>query len=230
MLFCSFLMPSCAQKVDSEFGGEAVIFQSQSEEREHYSSCNFFADETFRGYIWHDSEGAGYAPDCVNLDIVKSPKEFLRNEDLFLQIYPFSTDDEELKYGASLPIRTIKKNEDKEVLVLSQIIDTYLVETELQQDTDYFFLDHSFEVCNVGKEWEGLQLVIYERRAEQENAVPIRISKFLLPPFLVHPEHFRETKGSALAAFHPFLEHIPELKSEPSAYYDLAEQMCDQLF
>ena len=226
VLFPCFML-SCAQKVDLEMDNQTVIYQaSMSEERNPYLSCNQFADETFRGYIWSDSEYSDYK-DCVYIDITDSPKEFLRNEDLFLQIYPFSIKNEEMNYGSSLSIKTMRKNKDNgEALVLSQIIDTYLVETELDIEPDYFFLDHFFKVCDLEEEWDGLQFVIYERRKNQEKPAPIRITKFLLPPFLVHPEHFRDVHGDALAAFHPFLEYIPELKSQPSTYYDLAEKIC----
>ena len=123
----------------------------------------------------------------------------------------------------------MEKNSEKEkkLLMESKIIDTYLIETQLGLEPDYFFLDHLLEICDVGSGWKGLQLVIYERRVNQDEPALIRITKFLLPPFLTHPGHFREKNGAALAAFHPFLELTADFKSKPSSYYDLAEEMCD---
>ena len=227
-LFLSFTI-SCAQKTNQEKEDHTIIYQSMSSGKDRYLTCNMFADDTFRGYVWSDSKTPDYKRDCVYIDITKNPKEFLKNEDLFLQIYPFSIVNNEISYGSSLPIKTIKKfikDEEKKVLVLSHIIDTYLVETELDLEPDHFFLDHLLEVCDIEEKQGGLQLVIYERRESQEDPAPIRITQFLLPPFLVHPEHFRDANGSALAAFHPFLKYISELKSKPSSYYDLAEKMC----
>lgn len=230
--FILFFTVSCAKHVkQNNSESYAFFYQSSSvEEKNRYISCNVFADETFRGYVWQDSKSSVHNEECIYLDIVKSPKGLLRNEDLFLQIYPFSIDNEGINYGSSFPIRTVRKpstnDEEEDILVLSQIIDTYLVETELDLETDHFFLDHVFKICDVGEEWDGLQLVIYERRNSPKEPIPVRVSKFLIPPFLIHPEHFRDTHGEALAAFHPLLEYIPQIKSRPSEYYDLAKNLC----
>ena len=225
-----FFIVSCAKKANQEQqDNHTIIYQSMSSGKDRYLTCNMFSDDTFRGYIWSDSEEPDYKKDCVYIDITRSPKELLRNEDLFLQIYPFSIVNGEMNYDSSLLIKTVKKfvkDEKKKVLATSHIIDTFLVETELGLEPDYFFLNHLLEVCDIGEKQAGLQLVIYERRENQEDHAPIRITQFLIPPFLVHPEHFRDVNGNALAAFHPFLKYISELKSKPSSYYDLAEKMC----
>lgn len=226
ILFFPWIL-SCAEKLDFQpEGDETVIYQSGGE-KDQYLSCNRFADETFRGYVWTDSKSSTNTETCITLEITKSPGNLLKNEDLFLQVYPFLIEGEETEYGSSVAIKTIKKEEGGGVTVVrSQIIDTYLVETELNLDPDYFFIDHFFELCGIEKKWDGIQIVVYKRRANQEKPAPVRITKFLLPPFLVHPEYFREAKGNALAAFHPFLRNISDFKSKPSAYYDLAERMC----
>lgn len=223
LIFAVFFLLSCAQKLN--LGSELYVNSQES-----YLSCNQFADDTFRGYIWK----AHYeGENCVSLDITDSPPLLLKNPHLFLQIYPFSMEGEEIVYGSSLPIQTLQKTakkEDQKPLILSQIIDLYLVEKELALDPELFFLDHILEVCDVGNSWQGLQLVIYERQADRDEVpLPVRRTKFLIPPFLIHPEHFREEEGEALAAFHPFLDYIPEYQSQPSAYYDLADQICEDL-
>ena len=223
-----FLAMACAQKVDDlEWEEQAVIYQASSGGKNRYLSCNRFADETFRGHIWSDSGDIGHEEGCAYVEIARHPQELLKNESLFLQVYPFSIKGGQAVYGKSLPINTLKKSSKegkKEILASSQIIDTFLVEAELELEPDHFFLDHILEVCAIEDKWAGLQLVIYQRR--EESSVPLRTSKFLLPPFLAHPEHFRDTKGQALAAHHPFLDLVSELKSQPSAYYDRAEEMC----
>jgi len=216
---------SCAQRVDLGLEGNTIIYnKSMGNQKSNYMSCNLFADETFQGYVWSDLAFSSSKSECVHLEIKKYPQKLLRNEDLFLQIYPFFIKGDKMQYGESLPVKTLTKYQGEEV-ILSQLIDTYLIETELELNPDHFFADHNFEICKTGEEWKGLQLVIYERRSDQES-VPLRVTKFLLPPFLVHPEIFKEAQGNALAAFHPFLKFANEFKSKPSSYYDLAEVVC----
>ena len=226
LLFFNFAL-SCSQKVKAPGAGldTALIYQSTSPDNKNYMSCNFFADETFRGFIYHSP----LKENCAYIDITDSPKELLKNDDLFLQIYPFRSRRDQIEYGSSASIYTVNKFNKEKVLMKSQIIDTYIVQVELKLEADQFFLDHLLEVCGLDKKWQGLQFVIYERRAEKENPAPIRVTKFLIPPLLVHPEYFREQKGSALAAYHPFLDHIPEFKSNPNSYYELADKLCSPI-
>ena len=132
--------------------------------------------------------------------------------------------------GLPLTIKTFEKkhkaDEKEKILMESKIIDIFLIEAELGLEPDYFFLDHFFELCDLDSSWQGLQLVIYERRNDQENAIPLRLTKTLLPPFLIHPGHFKESKGELLAAYHPFMNMISDVKSKPRAYYDFAEELC----
>lgn len=230
-LICFFVI-ACAQKVDRGLDPYAIVYnESMGSEEGAYFSCNIFADETFRGSVWNDSDSSSYAEACVYLKIEASPKDLLKNEDFFLQIYPFFVKDGAMDFDSSLRINTIREsvgNGAKEIVMESAMIDTYLVQAKLRVNPDHFFLDHFFEICDIKDEWDGLQLVVYERK--REEAVYVRTTKFLLPPFLIHPEHFRNERGDALAAYHPFLEFIPEFKSTPSSYYDYAERICNQIF
>ena len=229
LLFYAVFLFSCAQKVStlksSLNESENIIYQSALSNKRKFMTCNFFSDETFRGYVFHSSG----LDNCFHIDITESPKELLKNDDLFLQIYPFRVSEDGLEYGLSQTIYTLPKFDKQKVLIKSQIIDTHVVQVELDQEADHFFLDHTLEVCSLDEKWQGLQLVIYERRQGQEEPIPIRITKFLKPPFLIHPEYFRDKAGNGLAAYHPFLELIPDLKSEPGSYYKLAEQLCSHL-
>ena len=228
-VFFSFFIISCAQRVDLGQEGDTIIYNKSTagDQKSNYMSCSLFADKTFQGYVWDNVDSSSSKSDCVHVKITKYPQELLKNEDLFLQIYPFFIKNGEMRYDESLSIETLTKDQ-KKALVLSKLIDTYLIEKELKLNPDHFFADHILEICNIKEDWNGLQLVIYERRPDQKS-VPIRVTKFLLPPFLVHPELFRETRGDALAAFHPFLSFINEFKSKPSSYYDLAKKMCQSI-
>ena len=230
-----FLFPlliiSCAQKIDQDKNDYMSIYGSTSS-KDMYLPCNTFSDETFKGSVWNNSESSGDREACIYLEIDESPKELLRNNDLFLQIYPFFITDDKIDHSSSLLINIIEKtveNDNTEIVKTSEVIDTHTVEAVLHLDPDNFFLDYFFEICGVEEEWKGLELVIYEKRDNQEPP-PVRKTKFLLPPFLVHPEYFREENGDALAAYHPFLDLIPELKSQPSVYYDYAEEKCLHIF
>ena len=227
LLFFSLFMLSCAQEVTVSQASvdENILYQPENLSKKKFMTCNFFSDETFRGYIYRPSS----KDSCFHIDIVESPKELLRNEDLFLQIYPFRIFKDEYEYGFSQAIHTRSKFDKHKILIKSQIIDTHIVQVELDATADHFFLDHTLEICDLDETWQGLQLVIYERRGYNEESVPIRITKFLIPPFLIHPEYFREQAGVNLAAFHPFLEYIPEFKSKPDSYYKLAEKLCSHL-
>ena len=195
-----------------------------------YLSCNIFADETFRGRVWNDARVSGPGEDCVYFQIEKSPRNLLQGQNLFLQIHPFSVEREgDFRYGALLPINTVKKADtggENEVLIQSQIIDSYLVNVRLETNPDGFFFDHIFEICDVDDKWKGLQLTVYSRKENISKPSPIRTTKFLLPPFPAHPERFKSEYGDGLAAFHPFLEARPENRDQRNHYYNLAEHIC----
>ena len=210
---------SCSVKTSLPPAEENSLIYKSTGSQNHYMRCQFFADTNFQGYIYNSSQ-----EDCVYLDILKSPKNLFKSDQLFIQIYPFTSGDNELIFDSSVPIYTFEKNNLEEPLMKSFIIDDHIIKVDLQLNEDHFFKDHQFEICDLDENWEGLQLVIYKRVTDQEDSIPFRTSKILIPPFLVHPEYFRETKGELLTAYHPFFQFIPQ--SNPQAYYDLAEQMC----
>ena len=228
LAFLVFCFIACSQKLN--LGDLNSIHGSQSVAGNQYLSCSSFADKTFHGYIWTADPDSQKG--CIHIDISQYPKELLENADLFLQAYPFSVRNQEMVYGSSLQIHTVPKflrDGQRESSPRSYIIDSYFVEIDLGMELDHFFLDHLLKICDIEEKWKGLQLVIYYEKAGQDP-VPIRTSKFLLPPFLIHPEHFREENGEALGAFHPFLEYTSEMKSQSSSsYYDLAEEMCSHI-
>ncbi len=228
LIALSLFLISCAQEVNQNYERHAAIygFSLAGEREDQYQSCNEFSDETFRGYVWSHSSSPDKSS-CVSMEIIEYPHELLKNESLFLQIYPFSIEWGKMRYGESLPVNTLTR--DQEELILSNMIDAYLVEIKLKLETDYFFEDHIFELCDIGDEWAGLHLVVYERRPNQQAPAPIRTTKFLLPPFLAHPGHFRDVKGDGLAAFHPFLAYAAQPQSASKSYYDLAEEMCQSV-
>lgn len=221
-----FLFSSCDKTLKVVKNKSQVTVHKSTAKKQLYFTCNVFADETFHGRITNENENLD--KNCFLLDINKAPKDFLRNETLFLQIYPFLAQNDKFLYGESLRLLTLVKSEkrEKDVIADSNILDTFLVENHLKIDPDYFFLDHIFKICDVRPEWQGLQLVIYKKNIITSKNIPIRTTKILLPPFLIHPQHYKESQGDMLAAYHPFLEMIPDLQSKPSAYYDRAEDIC----
>ena len=182
-------------------------------------TCNLITSNTFQGYIYDSPR-----KNCVFLEIDKGPKSLFEDNSLFIQVYPFKMNEKSLSYGDSLRIYTLDRKTNQ-TLVESLILDAHIVNLELKKEGLLFFQEHRFEVCNVGEEWNGLQIVIYERRSDEDSA-PIRISKFLKPPFLIHPELFGNDKGNELMAYHPFSSYIPDFKTDPAQYYKLAEEIC----
>ena len=223
------LLASCAQELS--ITEEHASRHSSFIEKSPYLSCNVFADETFRGRVWNEDSSSDLNESCVYLEIEESPQELLENRNLFLQLYPFLVESGGgFHYGPSLPINTIPRQEksqpEKEALIQSQIIDAYLVNIQLETSPDQFFFDHFFEICNIDDRWEGLQLVIYSKKENIRDPKPLRTTKFLLPPFLAHPEAFKNKHGNGLTAFHPFLEMTADQEKGPEVYYGRAEQIC----
>lgn len=222
LIFLTGFLLSCAEKVSPDKGRDNYIYRLPSSDyKNHYMTCNVFADKTFQGYLYDSPR-----ENCLLMEIDKAPKTLFENDSLFLQVYPFKITESGIDYGSSIPIYTLDKS-NSQTLVESFILDSHIVTIELEKSSDSFFEEHQLEICDLEEEWEGLQLVIYERRSlwEQEPA-PLRVSKFLKPPFLIHPEYFRDIKGNELAAHHPFSSYISQYNSEPAQYYELAEDIC----
>jgi len=217
IIFLTLFLFSCAEEVPFNTAEEeSYIYRLPSSGyKNHYMTCNRIADSTFQGYIYDSPKS-----DCVFIEIDKSPQVLFENDSLFMQIYPFKIDKTDFRYGDSLRIYTLDK-QTNQTLVESLILDSHIV-MELEKEAPLFFKEHRLEVCGL-QDWEALQIVIYERRAEEDMA-PIRVSKFLKPPFLIHPEYFKDSVGNELAAFHPFSNPLPA--SNSNQYYKLAKQIC----
>ena len=221
-VFLSFFLFSCAEKVSQDNQGESYIYRLPSSDyKTHYMTCSLLKDKTFHGYLYDSPRN-----NCLFLEIDKGPKNLFENNSLFLQMYPFKVMESDIDYGESLRIYTLDRF-NNQTLVESFILDSHIVEIELEKEGALFFEEHRFEICGIGEEWDGLQLVIYERRDRRDqDPAPIRVSKVLKPPFLIHPEYFRDSMGDDLASYHPFSSYISELSSDPTQYYELAEDLC----
>ena len=219
--FCPLFL-SCASKQELEGGDHAAIYAASHSPEESLMRCNVFSDDTFQGIVAVE-EDPNDSKICAQADFISSPPSLLKSGELFLQAYPFAVKRGKMSYGPSLDIE-IYERQGKSPLITSKIIDQYLAEKKLETDKKSFFSDHYFRFCGVTSEWDGMQLVIYLRREEGKSA-PLRITKFLLPPFLSHPGHFKEEKGSILAAFHPFLSE-GAAAGESEDYYKLGQKLC----
>ena len=193
-------------------------------------SCNKFKDDSFGGYVWN-----GYNPSsnntCIYLYLTHSPRELFTNEDIFLQIYPFFIEDDDIFFAPSVWINTVTKFDDEEsrmTLGSSKIIDTYFIKKSLNLNPSSFFEDHFLEICDIEQDWVGLQLTLYKRKIREENPSLLKVTKFLLPPFLIHPEQFRESYGDAALVFHPLFNRFEE-GSQTVNYNKYAEDMCSRI-
>ena len=224
LVFFSFFLLSCAKEVslkDSQ-NQSAIYLPSSSKYKNHYMTCNLLKDKTFRGVLYNSPRD-----NCLLLDIDKGPDRLFEDSSFSMQIYPFKVTQSELEYGQAIEIYTLDRS-NNQTLAVSYVLDTHTVNIELQKEGSLFFQEHRFEICEIDDQWDGLQLVIYERRNSfrKEDPVPIRVSKVLKPPFLIHPEYFRDTEGVDLAAYHPFSDSISAVHIEPEDYYDRAEELC----
>ena len=216
VFFILLLVISCAQKLD--VNQETLLFNSYTDTSAHLT-CNVFSDKTFQGKIWSSES----SENCFFLNIDAALSSFFKTENLFLQIYPFSIKAEKVNYGDSSEITTIKRSkQNKNPLMISKVIDLDQVQAKLGLNPDNFFIDHSLEICDLGLEWDGIQLTLYLRKINSN--LPLRTTKVLLPPILTHPVHYQETRGVALGALHPFFDKISTW--QPSQYYNQAERMC----
>ena len=221
-LFLCFVLLACAQEVSLKDEEKPFIYRfSSSNRKNHYMTCNLLRDNTFQGYLYSSSKD-----NCVLLEIDNSPKGLFKDDSLFVQIYPFKASADDISYGKALRIYTIERLNSR-LLVESFILDNYIVTLELEKEESSFFKEHKFELCGLNDQWDGIQIVVYERRSYRgDDPIPVRISKVLKPPFLIHPEFFRDVKGNNLGKYHPFLNYISEFNSDPNQYYEWVEQIC----
>ena len=224
LVFFSFFMLSCAKEVSlKDSQDQSVVYlPSSSKYKNHYMTCNVLKDKTFHGVLYNSPR-----KNCLLLDIDKGPDRLFKDNSFSMQIFPFKVLDSELDSGQAIKIYTLDKS-NNQTLAESYALDSYIVDLELEKDGDLFFQEHYLEVCDIDDQWDGLLLVIYERRNSfrKEDPVAKRVSKVLKPPFLIHPEYFRDTEGADLAAYHPFSDSISALNVEPEEYYERAEELC----
>ena len=224
--FLAVFSLSCSEKVDYIEEDFAAIYASTVDTNGRILQCNSFNDDTFRGKV----RPVENKKRCFDIKISKYPDNFFNTENTFLQIYPSSVTEDATKHGKSLPIDIYKNGDDSAPLVQSKIIDSYLVNEEIKTSTKSFFDNHYFRLCDLTQDWDIIQLVIYLRRSNYDEPSPIRITKFLLPPFLANPNHFKQERGDALWVYHPFFKIQNSLQIEPSSYYKISESACNSDF
>ena len=225
LIFCLF---NCSDRKDFE-DGENVVFQYAStvSDQDPFLKCNIFSDETFQGKVRPDITPVGkYNPDCVRVDISKAPASLFKTEDLYLQAYPFSFENKERTYGPSLDIKIYKKSAKNldDMLFKAHLVDKHLIEKSIKSSSESFFNDHYLKFCGMGEKWEGMQLVVYFEG--EEKTLPVRVTRFLTPPFLSDPYQFELQKGIQFSALHPFLK----LKGQKEVFEfnDLSSYICEQ--
>ena len=222
-IFFIIYLTACAQNLGRNNLLSGNIKMHSYGQQLHFT-CNKFRSTDFEGYVWDSA--------CVSLYITRGPRNFFaRTEDMYIQIYPFFVENEEIYYGDSVFIDTIAKSygeDSREILGSSKIIDTEFVEGTLGLNSNSFFKNHFFEICNPGQEdWFGLQLTLYKRVKYEDNPSLVGITQFLVPPFLIHPEGFMGKFGNTAAAFHPLFNRFDA--SSPINYNRYATEMCRRI-
>ncbi len=220
----SLLFLSCAEKVQKTEEDFASVYASTVPIEGRFLKCNTFSDNTFHGKV----KLVENKKDCIDLKILKYPDSFFNTEQFFLQAYPLSLKDGVSKYGKSLSFTVYENGEDSIPLVQSSIIDSFLVEKDIKSSTKNFFQEHYFRICDVTQDWDMVQLVTYLRKDGKSN--PARLTKFLIPPFLSNPSHFKQDKGDDLGVYHPFFDLKNSFQIEPSSYYQFSQSLCSSDF
>ena len=223
-LFCFFiLLIACAQRQQID-RSSFVMTQASESVRSGHMSCNAFSDETFYGRLKPSSQEG-----CFDLEILEYPSNLFEEGLVFLQLYPFSAQNENIFYGPSLAMKIYKKGWlSKDVaLIKTPLISADIIERELQTSKSDFFKNHYIKACPDDPSWEAIQLVLYLKKDSESSPIPLRVSPFLLPPFLLHPQEFRDQKGNQLAVYHPFLGVLHNQEASYSSYHDLSKEMCD---
>ncbi len=213
---------SCGVKIEYKEEDHAVAYASSLGIEGRNLMCSPFSDDTFRGKMTlvEDKE------DCFHVRISKHPSNLFSTENIFLQVYPFSIREGATKYGKSLSMVIYQYGDESDPLIQSQIIDSFLIDEQIGTSSKNFFRGYYFELCNIKQEsWDGVQLVTY-LRGDGDQSSPIRVTKFLLPPFLANPTHFKRERENALLVYHPFFKLKNGLKIEPSSYYEISKSVC----
>ncbi|MGI9548512.1 MAG: hypothetical protein ACR2M7_00820 [Bdellovibrionales bacterium] len=220
VIFCL----SCAEQKEytEDF---ATVYASTVKVEGRFLQCNVFSDNTFQGRIQVSKDDEN----CLDMKIIKSPKNIFSTENTFVQIYPFNIIKDKLIFGDSLNILAYQKEEtvgDSSSIFKTKIIDSYLIKNQMKTSTKSFFKKHHLRLCNL-KDWDALQIVLYLRKEEYDEPQAARVTRLLIPPFLSNPNHFREDDGESLLTYHPFFKFLKEdLELEPSSYYEISKSKC----
>ena len=230
----------CAQQEDLVYQGSFNSFSPEA----HRANCSYFRDDTFYGEVEAVFSASGqYDSSCVEIRIFDSPERLFEIENLFVQAYPFRFEKEKEVYGLALNIDVYEKGYafEEDPLFSTKIIDSHSVETISSSSTD-FFRDHEFKFCVKDlTKWDAMQLVVYFESEEESDAYgngngkgvkkikhsPIRITRFLIPPFLSHPTYFQKEEGNALAIYHPFLSSDKKEDLASSYFVEQAQAICE---
>ena len=225
MVFSTGLL-HCAKRDDS-----ISVFNLNSQApSEHNTQCNPFSDETFHGEAKAVFSASGqYDPSCVQVEIFKGPSSLFEVDNLFLQAYPIRFNRGEFNSGLALNIEIYQPLQKKPLLV-SELLDAQIIKKLDSSTSNEFFRKHYFKLCSEDLgQYRAVQLVVYFEDKEKEtdkNSV-VRTTRFLLPPFLSHPTHFKKSEGKALAALHPFLTSKKKEELGSEHFYQLANSICE---
>ena len=179
-------------------------------------SAMFFLMRVFREWFGQlRMKKANYSPSCVDLEIKEVPESLFQENLTFVQVYPLFIRGEQTEFGASLLFEPISKTDLMSVGETSDVLDLDFIKSVAgNSDPKTFFQRNYLRLCGLDEKWEALQLVIYLERTTQPDKdgekpvktnLPIRITRFLIPPFFTHPGTFEEQKGLGLLALHPHL-------------------------
>ena len=225
IFFLSNLL-GCAQRDETLL---TQRFHSNNPE-ESLLKCMHFSDETFNGVVHASFSASGEIdPYCVKLEIFQSPKSLFNSEELFVQAYPLLFDNETPVYGTAMNFEIYKKSHRDPVLS-SRILEAQLVK-KLKSTPNRFFRDHYFKLCSDDlEEWEAMQLIVYFEKNEKYDDVkhsPIRVTRFLIPPFLSNPNYYRKEQGDALVALHPYLHSQQKINEGTDEFFDHTSSLCE---
>lgn len=236
VLLLSIALLNCA-KEDTTFYNN---FYSQSPKL-HQSTCSLFQDNTFRGEVKASFTPSGeYDPQCIEVHIFDSPDTLLELDNLFVQAYPFNYEDKEgFVSGSAFKFEVYKSGNalEEEYLVSSKILDSHLAKS--LDSPKSFFRKHYFKICRDDlQDWDAMQFVVYHETDEvyknkydiektKKKHSHIRITRFLIPPFESHPEHFRKDKGDALAVYHPFIHSKNKNKLASEEFLEKSRSVCE---
>ena len=166
------------------------------------------------------------------MQIFKSPIGLFEVNNLFVQAYPVRFFQGELESGFALDIEIYKRDKrlEEKPLLTSDLLDAQLAKSLDSFSSNEFFRKHYFKFCSDELEkYKAVQLVVYfeDKEKEENKNSAVRTTRFLLPPFLSHPAHFKKQEGNALAAHHPFLTSKRKEELGSQHFHQLADSICE---